>query len=61
MELNKVSRFCELVRLINEKNEMLASERVSFYDGGIPFNTIYALDLNELQDMENEILTILNK
>ncbi len=59
MKFDKASRFCQLVKLINDKNEMLDKERDSFYDGGKSFNDIFESDLDELNCMENELLDII--
>jgi len=56
---NNVSRFCELVLEINERNNKLKKERYNFYDGGHSFEDCYSSDIKELAELQAELKTIL--
>lgn len=57
----EVSRFCELVSLINELNAKLQREYAAFYDGGHSFEECYATDIAERDAAQTELSEIIRE
>lgn len=57
----KIKRYCELIELINRKNEYLARERALFYQGGYSFEECHEGHLDELKSMEYEFHNLLKE
>lgn len=53
-----INRYCELVDEINSLNKNLKKERDDFYDGGHSFEDCYKSDLENLDILQNEFLSI---
>lgn len=53
-----IYRFCRVITEINDLTAKLDKARTEFYDGGMPFESIYMLDLNQLIKLENEFLDL---
>ena len=56
---SKISRYCELVVLINEKSNHLKVMAGDFYDGGHSFEEINKITIDELKTLEEELEDIL--